>query len=79
MPAMRPVFSSHVHSIGYDEETRELHVRFQAIGNTPSRTAVYRDVSPKIANGVLTAPSIGMALHLRVRGQHDFGYLKEGE
>jgi KTSC domain len=69
-PVMRKVFSSHVGQIGYDEETGELHVTFARTG----KTAVYENVPPKIARSVLTAPSIGMALHESVRGQFSFGY-----
>lgn len=69
-PSMRKVFSSHVEEIGYDEDTGELHVTFSRTG----KTAVYQGVPPKVARGVLGAPSIGMALHEAVRGQFEFGY-----
>lgn len=69
-PAMRNVFSSHVDTIGYDEETGELHVTFSRTG----KTAVYQNVPPRVAKDVLNAPSIGMALHTSIRGQYDFAY-----
>ena len=78
MPDMRPVFSSHIDSVGYDADLAELHVRFQPSRNHPNgRTAVYKDVPPHIGNGVLTAPSIGTALHFAIRGRFGFGYIPE--
>ena len=68
LPSMRPVFSSHIDSIGYDEEAGELHVAFQT-----GRTAVYSEVPPNVARDILTAPSIGQALHRQIRGQKPFG------
>jgi phage baseplate assembly protein gpV len=73
-PVMRRVFSSHVEAIGYDEATGELHVTFQAAKDKPPQTAVYQGVSAKKARDVLSAPSIGMALHNSIRGHHDFSY-----
>jgi hypothetical protein len=69
---MRSVFSSHVNSIGYDEESGELHVTFST-----GRTAVYANVPPKVAHDVLEAPSIGEAMWRQIRGHYPFGYLRE--
>lgn len=75
VPAMRRVFSSHVDAIGYDEDTGELHVRFQPARNNVGRTAVYQGVPVDVARDVMAAPSIGQALHTSIRGQFPFGYL----
>ena len=69
---MRDVFSSHVDSIGYSEETQELHVTFSRTG----KTAVYANVSPKEAKDVMEAPSIGEAMWRQIRGHKPFGYLR---
>ena len=69
MPEMRSVFSSHVDALGYDEESAELHVRFKD-GNS----VVYHGVPPEVAGQVVTAPSIGEALHQAVRGRFRHRY-----
>lgn len=72
MPEMRRVFSSHIEQVGYDPESQELHVHFRGSRNTPDRVVIYRDVPPAKGNAVLSAPSIGTALHFSIRGSHDF-------
>lgn len=72
--ALRPVFSSHIDRIGYDEDTKELHVAFQGSRNRPPRIAVYHGVPYDLAHGVLNAPSIGMAMHRSIRGRFAFTY-----
>jgi hypothetical protein len=74
VPVMRRVFSSHVDAIGFDADTGELHVTFQASKSKPARTAVYHGVSAKAAQAVIDAPSIGLALHQNIRGQFPFTY-----
>lgn len=73
-PPMRPVYSSHVDSIGYDEEANELYVRYQT-----GRLAIYQAVPPLKAAQVMGAPSIGGALHALVRGRHRHRYGDDGE
>ena len=73
MPEMRRVFSSHVERIGYDPDTQELHVHFRGSANTPDRMVIYSNVPPSKGNAVLSAPSIGTALHFNIRGgDHPF-------
>jgi len=69
MPEMRSVFSSHINQIGFDEEAGELHVNF-----ADGSHVVYSDVSDRVAQQVLQAPSIGQALHEGVRGRFKFHY-----
>lgn len=70
MPEMRRVFSSHVNSIGYDEEAEEFHVTF-----SNGRTAVYHGVPGDVARDVMEAPSIGEEIWRSLRGrfQHSYG------
>lgn len=70
MPEMRHVYSSHVASIGYDPDSSELHVTYQN-----GKTSVYESVPPGKADQVMSAPSIGEALHRFIRGQHEHRYL----
>lgn len=61
----RSVFSSYIQNIGYDPETRVLSVGYKSGGETH-----YQDVSSDTAAAVMSAPSIGSALHEYVRGKH---------
>ena len=72
---LHSVYSSHISDIGYDEETRELHVVYSNTG----KRIVYVDVPPEIASKVLpqNAPSIGEAMHAHIRGRFSFRYLAE--
>lgn len=70
LPKMKSVFSSHVSTIGYDPESRELHVQYR-----DGKRAAYVDVPPETAHNVMNAPSIGNALHAHVRGKFTHRYL----
>ncbi len=71
---MKPVYSSHIHSIGYDQDSQSLHVTFLRDGG-PGRTVVYGGVPAVIGSQVISAPSIGDALHALVRGRYPHRYL----
>lgn len=71
MVALKSVYSSNVAEIGYDEDASTLHVIYNG-----GRHAVYHGVPKKTADAVLSAPSIGEAMHAEVRGKFPFGYLK---
>lgn len=73
MPEMRSVYSSHIDSIGYDADLSELHVRWDG-----GSTSVYAGVPADLAREVLSAPSIGEALHLGVRGRFPHKTVKPG-
>lgn len=62
---LRRVYSSHVEQIGYDVETGDLHVVWSRGNGT-----VFAGVPPDVAQRVLSAPSIGEALHAEVRGRY---------
>lgn len=64
---MRKVFSSHVDAVGYDPETKELHVSY-----SKGQFAIYEDVSPETADEVMGSASIGQALHRLVKGKHEY-------
>ncbi len=64
---LRPVLSSFVDRIGYDPESLELHVVYSR-GKNAGQVTVHAGVPPEVAAHVLTAPSIGGALHRHIRG-----------
>ena len=66
---MKRVFSSQADEVGYDAETKELHVKFKN-----GKTAVYMDVPADVGVAVVDAPSIGTALHQLVKGKFAYGY-----
>lgn len=68
MPNMRPVFSSHITHVGYEDG--QLHVLYKN-----GKTSVYEGVPPDVANGVIGAPSIGTAIHATIRGNYPHRYL----
>jgi len=73
---MRKVISSHVLEIGYDPENSQLIVRFAPTMKNPAGAMVaYSGVDPDTAESVMSAPSIGQALHNNIRGQYEITYL----
>ena len=57
------VFSSHISAVEYDRSTETLQVLWSRGGTT-----TYDGVPEEVARRVLTAPSIGEALHRNIRG-----------
>jgi len=73
---MRKVISSHVLEIGYDAETQDLIVRYAPTMKNPAGALVaHHGVDPDTAESVMSAPSIGQALHNNIRGQYEITYL----
>jgi hypothetical protein len=66
MPVMNQVESSNIHSVGYDDETQTLHVRFKS-GN---KTYVYEDVPKSEYDNMLDAESVGRHFHNNIKGQY---------
>jgi len=60
---MQPVSSSNVESIGYDENTESLFIRF--LNGTLYE---YKNVPKVIHEQLMAAPSIGSYLHRNVKG-----------
>jgi hypothetical protein len=70
MPEMKQVQSSHVWEIGYDGYA--LTVRYWPSVNHPAgRVVSYQGVDEKTAEAVMTAPSIGSALHSMIKGKYE--------
>lgn len=59
---MTPVTSSQIASVGYDEDKRELHVRFKN-----GALYVYSAVPQDVYDGLLAADSVGSTFHTTVR------------
>ncbi len=64
---MHPVSSSNVDSIGYDESTETLYVRF--LNNT---LYLYKGVSIMVFEQLLNAPSIGSYMHRNIKGVYPY-------
>lgn len=58
---MRPVKSSNIHSLGYDADTRTMHVRFHS-----GKTYEYSDIPSDLHARIFNAKSVGGALHEHV-------------
>ena len=71
---MKRVFSSHIDSVGYDPDTRELHVQYQGKKDKPGKTAVFMDVPQDVAKLVVDAPSVGTAVHQFLKDKYAHGY-----
>lgn len=76
IPAMKTVQSTRVFQLGYDEKARTLYVRFTPSKRWPAgRVAVYQGVPPETAADIVSAPSIGQALDVSIKGIFPFSYL----
>lgn len=62
---MTPVESSQIHSVGYDPESKRLHVKFHSGG-----TYEYHGVEPATHDGLMKADSVGKFFHANVRNVH---------
>ncbi len=72
MPEMTKVESRHVWEMGYDPETKELHVRFiPSVQNPEGRLVIYHEVGQETAIQLLSAPSPGTALNSLVKGRFE--------
>jgi len=71
MTEMHFVESSNVEAIGYDEATRQLHVRFLKSG----LTYVYYDVEDWVFQEFLQAASKGIFLNERIKPGYQVGKL----
>ncbi len=54
---MTPVVSSMVHSVGYDEDTMEMQIKFKN-----GKTYAYDNVDPDDADELINASSVGTAM-----------------
>ena len=65
---MIPVKSTSIELVGYDEDARELYVRFLNRG----RTYVYFDVPSEAYAALLEAPSKGRYLNFEIKPYHEY-------
>lgn len=65
---MIPVESSSIELVGYDENARELYVRFHNRG----RTYAYEDVPQDEFDALLAAPSKGRYLNWEIKPFHRY-------
>lgn len=70
-PPMTQVFSSAVEAIGYDAENAELHVQWSG---GSQRRSIYSGVPLETADAVMTAWSVGQALHQMVKANYKHRY-----
>ena len=73
---MKPVVSSHILEIGYDDEKEEFFVRYAPTRKNPAGALVaYSGVDAETAASIESAPSIGSAIRDQIRDQYQFRYL----
>jgi hypothetical protein len=63
LPEMQPVASSNVQSIGYDENTETLYIRF-----LNGSLYIYKNVPIMVYEQLLGAPSVGSYMHRNIKG-----------
>lgn len=66
----KDVFSSHVQSVSYDDETHELQVTWGK-----GKVSAYSDVPQEVALQVMNAWSVGSALHNLVKDVYSHRYI----
>ena len=72
MAWMKPVFSSMISEVGWDDETQELLVKFSKGG----KTAAYKGADEGLALELSKAPSVGSMFLEQVRPFYtDFRYV----
>lgn len=62
---MPKVFSSHIQSVDYAEDSWTLRVVWKN-----GSVSEYAEVPPEVGNSVVKAPSIGSAIHRLIRGRY---------
>ncbi len=65
---MKGVVSSNIHSIGYNEDTKELHVEFKK----NSALYVYLNVPKTVFEEFVASSSAGGYFYKNVRGKYEF-------
>lgn len=66
----KPVFSSHVNTVGYDDATGELHVAYRN-----GKVSIYEGIPPEVAiKAQGGAASIGKLIHDEIRGKYGHRY-----
>lgn len=61
------VSSSNIKSVGYDKKEKTLEVEFHN-----GRTYWYFKVSPRVHEGIMSAPSAGKFFHRMIKEKYDY-------
>ena len=61
-----PIESSNIESVGYDENTSSLYVKY------PSGTYKYDGVGKSVYESLLTSPSKGRFMNENIKGQYQY-------
>lgn len=69
MIKMKEVDSSNIKEVGYDEDNKELHIRFH---NSLDSVYVYSNVDKSIFTHLLNADSVGRAFNVMVKNNYTF-------
>lgn len=79
MPNMIPVVSSQIFSIGYDEPSKTLYVRFKdRRTEAPTSLYSYANVDADLYGQLMNAPSIGSFFNgaLKYNSQHPYSKIE---
>ncbi len=72
LPEMRPVQSTNLAAIGYDQEAQNLYVQWH-----DERVSVYEGVPALIASNLESAHSVGQAFNQIIRGKYQHRYIDQ--
>ncbi|NQU80463.1 MAG: KTSC domain-containing protein [Bacteroidetes bacterium] len=67
LPEMQPVSSSNIDSVGYDESSEILYIRF-----LNGSLYIYKNVSLLVYEQLLSAPSLGSYMHRNIKGAYAY-------
>jgi len=70
LPEMRPVSSTNVAAIGYDQSAQNLYIQWK-----DGRTSIYESVPPLVASDLESAHSVGQAFNQTIKGQYSHRYI----
>lgn len=66
----KPVYSSMIANVGYDDDSKSLIVTFNN-----GKTAAYAGVSEETARELSVAPSVGTMFNEQIKNQYQFRYV----
>ena len=78
---MKTVTSSQIHAVGYDPDTRRLHVQFHRYENKqrfPGPVYEYHGISPETHAALTGAESIGKHFGANIKNNADIKFNKVG-
>lgn len=71
IPELKPVSSSHLDAVGYDEDSQTLYVQWK-----DGQISAYDDVPASVANDLEQAPSPGKTFNDLIRGKYQHSYVQ---